>query len=108
MGNQVVENNVENGVIIDPAPNAGEKPPKKSLKVRIVSAFHSFRSKPIGRWTVRVAKGAGLLGVGIGGYALGRKSVKPTTVYITHDEPEEPEAEEAPAEETGEAEQNEE
>lgn len=79
-------------------PQTGEnKPKKKPLKERIVCAYHSFRAKPIGKWTVRVAKGAGLLGVGIGGFEIGRKSVKPTVVYIEHNEEE---TEEAPATET--------
>ena len=86
-----------------PAPNEGTK--KLSLMDRAKHLKDKVMANKIGRTAVRVVKGAAVGAVGFFGYEVGKKSVKPTFVYV---EPEKPESAEPAAEEETPAEINEE
>jgi hypothetical protein len=68
----------------DGAENPGKgKEQKPSLTQRIHSGWHEFRSTTGGRWCVRIGKGLAGGAALFGAYNLGKKSVKPVTVYVT-------------------------
>lgn len=72
-----------------------EKKDRKTLGDRYNALKHKVMANKAGRVTVRVLKGV-IYGAGVtAGYIIGKKTVKPTVVYIEKTE----EPEEAPAEE---------
>ena len=90
-------------------PKGTENPPKakKTLRQRISNLRHKVMANKHGHRIVRATEG--ILGVGagaVGGFLIGRKTAKPTIVYV---EPvkdnEEPAEEEKPEEEPVEAEE---
>lgn len=82
-------NGIINGVNSTPA-TPGQQEPKRKLKDRIKSRCHSIEAKH--PKLVKTVKWIGRGGAVAGAFLLGRKSVKPTTIYV---QPiaEEPEAE---------------
>ena len=87
---------------------AGQETKKLTMVDRAKHLKDKVMATKVGRTVVKVGKAAAITAVGIFGYELGKKSVKPTMVYVepmkSEDVPEET-AEEAPAEEEKETEQ---
>lgn len=91
-----VNNPVNNANQGSNAPAPKEPAKKLSLLERAKHIKDKVMANKIGNAVVKIAKGAAVAGVGLFGYEIGKKSVKPTFVYV---EPEKPEAAEPAAEE---------
>ena len=69
--------------------NLSNNPPKKGFFGRVKDRLVTFGASKWGRRLKRVGTGAAIVTAGLGGYKLGKKSMKPTTIYIEHNNPEE-------------------
>ena len=81
--------------------NGGNKETKESLKEKVIRKYDQIKASKAGKWLIRGLKGLTLIGVGYGGYQLGKASVVPTIINVVPVEPEkeEPATEEEKVEE---------